>query len=338
LPVNHQAYRRGAVRRFILWAVIVAGLCAMAACAVILPGTNRKVGPVKAKQVQGNTLNIAHRGARSLAPENTLAAAEKGLEAGADLWELDVRLTADKELIVLHDDTLVRTSNVETKFPDREPWNTSDFTLSEIKTLDFGSWFHENDPFGQIAAGEVSAPDLRSYVGVEAPSLREALEWTRRHNWKVNIELKNLQGQAGEDEFVERVVAIVQKLGMEEDVMISSFKHEYLVRVKEADSAIPTGVLTSRAIDNPVAYVRSLGANSYNPSSRAIAASKIAAIRDAGIDVFVYTVNEEAQLVKFLNASATGVFTDFPQRLSQIIDQRTDTSGTISSGSTFEGR
>jgi len=336
--VPNKTYRYRAVRKIFLWAALFAMLWVMTACAVIMPRANGKAGPVGAKRRQTGTLNIAHRGARSIAPENTLAAAKQGLEAGADLWELDVRLTADKKLIVLHDDTLVRTSNVESEYPSREPWNTADFTLSEIKNLDFGSWFNATDPFGQIAAGEVSASELRSYEGLRAPSLKEALEWTLRHNWKVNIELKSLQGQAGEAEFVDRVVSLVQELGMEEEVMISSFNHEYLVRVKEADSAIRTGVLTSRGIDNPAAYVRSLGASSYNPSFKAIAASKIAAMRDAGIDVYVYTVNEEAELIKFLNASASGVFTDFPQRLSQIIDQRKVTSGTISSGSAFEGR
>ncbi|MFO7730283.1 MAG: glycerophosphodiester phosphodiesterase family protein [Spirochaetia bacterium] len=327
MPINSRTYGKKSrqyrtARKFVLWAALFAGLCVMAACAVLMSDTRAKAVPVGAERVQGDTLNIAHRGARSLAPENTLAAAEKGLEAGADLWELDVRLTADKELIVLHDDTLSRTSNAESEYPDREPWNTADFTLSEMRTLDFGSWFNESDPFGQIAAGEVSASDIQSYEGLYAPSLREALEWTRRNNWKVNVELKNLQGQSGEDEFAERVVSLVQELGMEEEVMISSFKHEYLVRVKEADSSIPTGVLAGRAIDNPARYVRRLGASSYNPSSEAVAASKIDAIREAGIDVYVYTVNEEAELIKFLDASASGVFTDFPQRLTQIIDRR----------------
>ena len=66
--------------------------------------------------------------------------------------------------------------------------------------------------------------------------------------------------------------------------------------------------------------MRSLGASSYNPSSRAIVASKIVAMEDAGIDVYVYTVNEETELLKFLNASASGVFTDFPQRLKRLLD------------------
>jgi glycerophosphoryl diester phosphodiesterase len=77
---------------------------------------------------------------------------------------------------------------------------------------------------------------------------------------------------------------------------------------------------SNRALNNPAEYVRSLGASSYNPSSRAIVASKIVAMEDAGIDVYVYTVNEETELLKFLNASASGVFTDFPQRLKRLLD------------------
>ena len=98
-------------------------------------------------------LNIAHAGARSLAPENTLAAARKALEVGADLWETDVAVTSDGELILFHDDSLARTTNAPVRFPDRSPWTFTTFTLAEIRSLDAGSWFVETDPFGQIAAG-----------------------------------------------------------------------------------------------------------------------------------------------------------------------------------------
>ena len=101
------------------------------------------------------TLNIAHRGASSLAPENTLAAARKALDLGADMWELDVQMTADGELVILHDNTLKRTSNVETIFPVRRPWRVHQFNLNEIRQLDFGSWFEEQDPFGQVLFNDI---------------------------------------------------------------------------------------------------------------------------------------------------------------------------------------
>ena len=121
-----------------------------------------------------DTLNIAHRGNRSLAPENTLAAARKGLAAGADMWELDVAMSADGIPYLIHDDTLERTSNVAEIFPERGPWPTHAFTLAELRQLDFGTWFNATDPFGQIDAGhvtigrpevleELSADDLRDF-------------------------------------------------------------------------------------------------------------------------------------------------------------------------------
>ncbi|HEX7556623.1 MAG TPA: glycerophosphodiester phosphodiesterase family protein, partial [Leptolinea sp.] len=110
-------------------------------------------------------LNIAHRGARSLAPENTLAAARKALEVGADLWECDVALTADGIPVILHDDNLRRTSNASSVYPNRKPWKLQTFTLEELKKLDFGSWFLTTDPFKQIKLGQILPAELQKFVG-----------------------------------------------------------------------------------------------------------------------------------------------------------------------------
>ncbi|HEX32441.1 MAG TPA: glycerophosphodiester phosphodiesterase, partial [Candidatus Acetothermia bacterium] len=110
-------------------------------------------------------INIAHAGARSLAPENTIAAARKAQLVGADMWELDVAVTSDGELILFHDDSLARTTNAVEAFPTRAPWTFTTFSLEEIRTLDAGSWFAKTDPFGEIAAGKVSKAELESYHG-----------------------------------------------------------------------------------------------------------------------------------------------------------------------------
>ena len=81
---------------------------------------------------------IAHGGARSLAPENTLAAARKAHALGADLWETDVAITADGQLVLMHDDAMMRTTDVADRFPDRVPAPFSTYTLAEIRTLDAG--------------------------------------------------------------------------------------------------------------------------------------------------------------------------------------------------------
>lgn len=84
---------------------------------------------------------VAHRGAASYAPENTLASIDAAARLGFEWVENDVQRTKDGELVILHDSSLARTTNVEQVFPDRSPWNVSDFTLREIEKLDAGSWF-----------------------------------------------------------------------------------------------------------------------------------------------------------------------------------------------------
>ena len=91
-------------------------------------------------------LVVAHRGARGHAPENTLTAAALGYAVQADLWELDANYTKDGKLVVMHDDTLVRTTDVETAFPGRPSYRVCDFTLDEIKSLDAGSWYAGRAP------------------------------------------------------------------------------------------------------------------------------------------------------------------------------------------------
>ena len=105
-------------------------------------------------------LVVAHRGARGHAPENTLTAAALGYAVQSDLWELDANYTKDGKLVVMHDDTLVRTTDVETAFPGRPSYRVCDFTLDEIKSLDAGSWYAGRDQFGRVAAGEIDADKL----------------------------------------------------------------------------------------------------------------------------------------------------------------------------------
>ncbi len=267
------------------------------------------------------TLNIAHRGARSLAPENTLAAARKGFEIGADMWELDVATTRDGELVVLHDDTLERTSNVAVVFPDRRQARVDQFTLVELRSLDFGSWFAEQDPFKQIAAGAVSKAELEKYKGEPIPTLREALVFTRDHQWKVNVEIKDATGTPSDATVVARTVGLVNELGMVKQVMISSFNHAYLQQVKSANPAIVTAALVETADPDPAALLRRIGAQAYNPSVKAISPALIRPLREGGFDVYIYTVNDEATLKTLVEAGASGIFTDFPQVLKTVLEK-----------------
>ena len=270
----------------------------------------------------GSTLNIAHRGARSLAPENTLAAAQKGFECGADMWELDVGLSADGALFLVHDDTLNRTSNVAEIFPERAPWQAHHFTFAEIQQLDFGTWFNQQDPFGQIAAGNVSETEQASYLGVSAPTLEEALLFTRERDWRVNVEIKDLSGTPGDVVVVEQVVTLIEALGMVDQVFISSFNHRYIERAKQTNPELITAALIYEAIDEvPVDLLRRLKAQALNPLVGLLSLETITSIREAGFDVHVYTVNDEPTMRNLIEAGVSGLFTDFPQRLKAILER-----------------
>lgn len=266
-------------------------------------------------------LIIAHRGARSLAPENTIAAARKALEFGADMWELDVGMTADGELLVIHDSTLTRTSNAKKVFPKRRPWSLHEFTLKELGSLDFGTWFIDEDPFGQIAAGAVSPTEAGRYHGEAAPTLRQALGFTRDRNWRVNAEIKDLRGTPGDPQVVPKVVALLEELDMVDRVLVSSFNHGYLKAVRERNPGIVTGALVSKPQSDPESLLYELGAQAYHPSVTAIRRREITRLRKEGFEVNVWTVNEPKVMRSLIKAGASGIFTDFPQLLKPLFSE-----------------
>jgi glycerophosphoryl diester phosphodiesterase len=262
---------------------------------------------------------IAHRGARSLAPENTLAAATKAFENGADGWELDVAMSVDGELVLLHDDTLERTSNAAQVFPDRQPWSVYDFTLDELKQLDFGSWFVESDPFEQAAQSKLSADELDSYVGLPITTLAEALQFTRDSQWWVNIEIKDASDTPADRVIVSKVVGLIDELAMQDQVLISSFKHDYLLQVKTINPAIATGALVNKVVVDPVGLMRELDAQAFHPGKNVTYAKQVLELRAAGYAVNVWTVNEEAEMQELIAMGVTGIITDFPQSLKPLV-------------------
>ncbi len=265
------------------------------------------------------TLIIAHRGARSLAPENTLAAARKALEVGANLWETDVAVTSDGELILFHDDSLVRTTNVKDRFPDRDPWHFTTFTLSEIRSLDAGSWFAKTDPFGRIGEGEVTQENLSAYRNEKIPTLSEALCFTQDASFCVNLELKCLPPPMENFPVVGRVLAMIDNAGIDyERVIISSFNHEWLLDVQALNPSLAIQALIGYSDNSPLDW-GNLKFETYNVRSTLIDEKQVRAITEKGISVNLFTVNEEDEMLRFTEAGAAGLITDFPQRAVQLL-------------------
>jgi glycerophosphoryl diester phosphodiesterase len=257
-------------------------------------------------------LVIAHRGFRGIAPENTLVAAQKGFDAGADMWELDVAASSDGELVVMHDTTLVRTTDASVRFPSRSPWNVYDFTLGELKSLDAGSWYSRTDPFLQIKAGRIGAGELQSFSGLHIPTLREALDLTKRLGWRVNIEIKDATGFACDAWIVEKTVALVKELDMVSSVLISSFNHTYLKRAKKAEPSIDVAALIDKPLKDPVTTLKELGAIALNPNEKHLDEATVKAVRAAGFGVLPWTVNDPARMASLVAWGVTGIITDFP--------------------------
>ena len=260
-------------------------------------------------------LNIAHRGARSLAPENTLAAARQALAVGADMWELDVSVTADGELILMHDDSLVRTTDVRQRFPDRAPWTVTTLTLAEIKQLEAGSFFVETDPFGTIAAGIIDAPTQATLRREPVPTLAEALVYTRAHHWRVNVEIKKTPPPLESFPVVEKIIKLIEHLNMPELVLLSSFEHHYLQTAKALNPHIATAALIKRPTADPLTLLQQLQCQAYHPHYKLVNATQIKALRQAGFEVNVWTVNRPEDMAYFTQAGVSGLITDFPQAL-----------------------
>jgi len=266
-------------------------------------------------------LNIAHAGAASIAPQNTLAAGRKAFEAGADLWGIDVRLTKDGVFVLMHDKTLTRTTNVKEVFPDRAPWRVEDFTLAELERLDAGSWFIKADPFGQIRAGNVTPADQRAYVGEPIPTLREALLFTKARNWRMDIEVKPMDHPSAV-RIAEKLVSLIRETGMADLVMVSSFDHDILRAVKGIAPEVPTAALVIFPPLDPAGFLEGIKADAYDPSPVAFNPDTAAELGEEGFGVYVWTYNNEDELRRLAaTPGVSGIYTDFPQRLAPILQE-----------------
>ncbi|SEA76879.1 glycerophosphoryl diester phosphodiesterase [Desulfuromusa kysingii] len=261
----------------------------------------------------------AHRGARSIAPENTSMAFVKARLNGAHLYETDVHTTADGELVLFHDHTLGRTTDISTHpvLSERSSRPLAEFTYSELKTLDAGSWFISADPFGTIASGEVGKDDFSSIRGQRIPLLRDALADCYHHNFPLNLEIKDQTGTAADQTIVAQVMETIAATQTESLILISSFNHAYLRQIKQLNPAIATAALVEKSHpESLLSYLRDLGVDAYHPDQLITDAELIQQLTSNGIKVNLWTVNDAEKAQYFMAAGATFICTDWPQRLA----------------------
>lgn len=231
---------------------------------------------------------FAHRGVSGRFPENTMAAFQAALEAGADGIELDVQMAKDGMLVIIHDEKVDRTTG--------GTGYIKDMTFEEILQLDAGSWFAE------VNAGE-TIPDLEKFLKWAAMEGNELL---------INIELKNdLIVYPGMEK---KVIDLILKYGLEQRVIISSFNAESLRRVRDYHSTIQTGYLIEGIPENTLDMAKNIGADSIHCEERFALSELGRKAMEAGFPLRVYTVNDETRSEFLTNAGVEVIMTDFPER------------------------
>ncbi|MDQ1020417.1 glycerophosphodiester phosphodiesterase [Streptomyces afghaniensis] len=277
---------------------------AVAASTTALLGTAALLFPVSPAQAAaggGLPLVIAHRGASAYAPENTLAAVDKAAELGIRWVENDVQPTRDGELVVLHDDNLRRTTDVEEVYPDRAPWKVKDFTAAEIARLDAGSWFSP------------------AYAGARVPTLEQFVHRVERHHQKLLLEIKNPELYPGIERQTLKVLGNegwLDRSHVAGRLVVQSFSADSVRTVHELKPAVKTGLLGTPPVSALPLYAGF--ADQINPSYGSLSAAYVGSVQaftgphGKPLQVLTWTVDDAARARRATGYGVDGIITNKP--------------------------
>jgi glycerophosphoryl diester phosphodiesterase len=224
-------------------------------------------------------LKIAHRGARGYEPENTLKSFQKALDLNADGIELDVNLSSDGHIIVMHDETIDRMTN------------------------------------GKGLVNTLSLPELKSFLidgQYEIPTLNEVFDLIDK-KCLINIELKGAGTSAKVVSLIEKYIS--DKNWNYQHFIISSFQWNYLEEVHNLNSNIAIGVLTEENIDTALTFAEGIKAKAINPDYQLLNLENTKKIQEHGFLVLPWTVNKAEDIQKIKSYNVDGIISDFPDRL-----------------------
>jgi glycerophosphoryl diester phosphodiesterase len=235
---------------------------------------------------------FAHRGASAYAPENTLASFELALAQNADAIELDVKLSADGQAIVIHDPMVDRTTGSHGR--------VKDLPLRELRTLDVGSFFSEK------------------FRGEKIPTLEEVFEAVGKRTF-INVELTNYNSPR--DQLVETVCMLVKKCGLQKRVMFSSFFASNLLRARAYLPDVPRGLLAFNGLLG--VWARSFGFafgryQAMHPYFTDVTSQQIQRVHRLNRRIHVWTVNAADDMRRLFDWGVDGIFTDDPQLAVQV--------------------
>lgn len=228
----------------------------------------------------------AHRGSSGTHPENTLAAFQASAKLPIEGTEIDVHLTKDGEIVVIHDEKVNRTTNGK--------GYVKDMTLAELKKLDCGSWFSEE------------------WSGERIPTLDEVFEVLQDTKQVLNIELKT--DVFPYESLIDKVLALAEKRGFTDRILISSFNHEDIQTISRKKT-VESAILTLDIYVDVFEYAKAVGTNRIHLSLPAAFRRMAADALGKGATVCVYTINNADYAEQLKQKGIYGIFTDYPEKM-----------------------
>ncbi|WP_329103167.1 glycerophosphodiester phosphodiesterase [Streptomyces sp. NBC_01439] len=264
-------------------------------------GTGIDTGAGAGRAALGGPVVYAHRGASAYAPENTLDAIDLAMQMGFDWVENDVQRTKDGVLVVIHDDTLARTTDVEQRFPDRAPWKVKDFTWAEISVLDAGRWFGDE------------------YAGASVPSLRQYLDRVQRNRQRLLLEIKKPELYPGIEE---QTLKVLDEAGwldarhVAQRLVVQSFSADSVRIVHGLRPDLVTAFLGTPTVADLPRYAEFT--DRINPWHTTISADWVSAVHDLrgahgkAMEVDTWIVDDAATARKVQAMGVDGIITNAP--------------------------
>lgn len=236
--------------------------------------------------------HIAHRGAGRLAPENTIVALNTGWQHGYRMFEFDAKLTSDGKVVLMHDDTLERTTDGVGPIATRS-WD-------EIQLLDAGYWHSA------------------AMAGERVPDLDRAADWLIERGAFANIEIKPCRGRETETGVAVALAAVRCWAGIDPPPLLSSFSVDALVAARQSAPDLPRGLLFARPPADCIERALELECVSLHVDWRAVDAELLRAAHGAGLRLLCYTVNDPAEAARLRELGIDGLITDSVDRIQPI--------------------
>lgn len=277
--------------------------------ALVLTASVVQAAPLDRPGTDGTPRVVAHRGASAYAPENTLPAVDKAKELGITWVENDVQRTRDGELVVMHDETLDRTTNVEEIFPDRAPWRVGDFTAEEISRLDAGSWFGAE------------------YADTAVPTLAEYLRRVEQNGQKLLLELKKPELYPGVE--LETLKELANEGWLERGqtgarLIVQSFDADAVRTVHELAPEVKTGFLGTPPVAELPAYAEFT--DQINPRWTTVTRDYVASVQaltgahGTRLEVYTWTVDNAGTARELAGAGVDGIISNRPDVVRDAFD------------------